>query len=190
MTPFINQDGLVVMKIDETIDELNGSTEITGVGAVPNTKSSTLSAEIAVRDGESVILGGIVRNSDDFNKSGVPILKDIPLLGYLFRSTTSNKKRQESIVLMRPTVLRTPELAALQVDIERKHMPAISEAESSIRRENQQAEAAEAKRLRQEQAADAKVNAGKRQQQDLYKSNDFNQVTPFTPEEEKLYKPQ
>jgi len=182
VTPFINQDGLVVMKIEENIDELDGSTQITGVGAVPNTKSSTLSAEIAVRDGESVILGGIVRNSDNLDKSGVPILKDIPLLGYLFRTTTSNKKRQESIVLMRPTVLRTPELAALQVGIERRHMPAISEAESSIRRENEQAEAAEARRLRQEQAADAK-----RLKQQSQGTDDFNQVQPFTPEEEQLY---
>jgi general secretion pathway protein D len=165
VTPFINQDGLVVMQIDETIDELDGSTKIDGVGDVPNTKSSSLSAEIAVRDGESVILGGIVRNADSLSKGGVPYLKDIPLLGYLFRSTSSDKKRQESIVLMRPTVLRTPELAALQVDIEQKHMPGITEAASSMRREQDKAEAAEARR----------------QQQEL-----FNSVTPFTPEEKKL----
>jgi general secretion pathway protein D len=157
VTPFINQEGLVVMKIDETIDELDGSTEIAGVGAVPNTKSSSLSAEIAVRDGESVILGGIVRNSSSLDRGGVPYLKDIPLLGYLFRSTSSSKKRQESIVLMRPTVLRTPELAALQVDIERKHMPGISEAASVIRRENEQAEAQEARRLQRERAEDART---------------------------------
>lgn len=188
VTPFINADGLVVMQIQETIDELDGSTEIQGVGAVPNTKSSSLSAEIAVRDGESVILGGIVRNSDDQSNSGVPILKDIPLLGYLFRSTTSNKKRQESIVLMRPTVLRTPELAALQVNIERQHMPAISEAESSIRRENQRAEAAEARRLRKEAEEDARA-AAKYRQSPAYQTNVFNEVVPFTPEERRLYNP-
>ncbi len=166
VTPFINQDGLVVMKIDETIDELDGSTPIEGVGDVPNTKSSSLSAEIAVRDGESVILGGIVRNSDNRSKGGVPYLKDIPLLGYLFRSTTDSKKRQESIVLMRPTVLRTPELAAQQVSIEKSHMPGITEAASSMQREQDKAEAAEARRQREEL---------------------FNSVTPFTPEEKKLY---
>ena len=173
VTPFINQEGLVVMKIEETIDELDGSTHIDNVGDVPNTKSSTLSAEIAVRDGESVILGGIVRNSDDLNKSGVPYLKDIPLLGYLFRSTISKKKRQESIVLMRPTVLRTPELAALQVDVERRHMPGISEAESSMHLEQEQAEVTEAKRLHQEKQAEAR--AAKRLQQE---EESFNQTAP------------
>ncbi len=198
VTPFINQEGLVVMKIDETIDELDGSTEIQGVGAVPNTKSSSLSAEIAVRDGESVILGGIVRNSDDLSKGGVPILKDIPLLGYLFRSTTSSKKRQESIVLMRPTVLRTPELAAMQVAVERKKMPAISEAASEIRHEQEEAEAREAKRLQKEEAAEARA-AQKLQKGDMEtlkhfapptgQDEQFNQVRPFTPEEEKLLAP-
>ena len=198
VTPFINQEGLVVMKIDETIDELDGSTQITGVGAVPNTKSATLSAEIAVRDGESVILGGIVRNSDDLSKGGVPYLKDIPLLGYLFRSTTSKKKRQESIVLMRPTVLRTPEMAAQQVAVERKHMPGISEAESSMRLENERAELREAKRLQKEQATEAQVKDQLRKEaQESIKEfappasqkEQFNQVTPFTPEEEKLLTP-
>ncbi|MGN6555718.1 MAG: secretin N-terminal domain-containing protein [Verrucomicrobiota bacterium] len=139
VTPFINQDGLVVMKIDETIDELDGSTPITGVGNVPNTKSSALSAEIAVRDGETIVLGGIIRNSDDKSNSGVPYLKDIPLLGALFRSSSSTKKRQESIVLMRPTVLRTPELAAQQVTEERKHMPGVSEAASDVQRYEREA---------------------------------------------------
>ena len=154
VTPFINQEGLVVMQIEETIAELDGSTPIEGVGNVPNTKNSTLSAEIAVRDGESVILGGIVRNSDNMNKSGVPYLKDIPLLGYLFRTTTSAKKRQESIVLMRPTVLRTPELAARQVALERQKMPAISEAAASMRRDQLQSELKEAKRLEQARETD------------------------------------
>ncbi len=199
VTPFINKEGLVVMKIEETIDELDGSTFIIGVGQVPNTKSSTLSAEIAVRDGESVILGGIVRNSDDLNKSGVPYLKDIPLLGYLFRSTISKKKRQESIVLMRPTVLRTPELAAQQVAVERRHMPAISEAESSMRLENEKAELREAKRLQKEQKDEARAAEQLRQENleslqpfappPASQKKEFNQVTPLTPAEEKINPP-
>ena len=140
---------------------------------MPNTKSSSLSAEIAVRDKETIILGGIIRNSDSKTSSGVPFLKDIPLLGALFRTTSDNKKRQESIVLMRPTVLRTPELAALQVTEERKHMPGISEAASEVQRYEKQTEAKEAKRLRQEQAADkAQEDKFKAQEQKLYNTPD------------------
>ena len=130
VTPFINQDGLVVMKIEEAIDEISGSTSITGVGDVPNTTSRTLTAEVAVRDRETIILGGFIRNSDTKGKSGVPLLKDIPLLGALFSSRTSAKERKELIVLMRPTVLRTPEIAAAQVTEEKKRLPGVRAAEA------------------------------------------------------------
>jgi len=139
VTPFINADGLVVMKIDETIDEISGSTAITGVGDVPNTTSRTLSAEVAVHDGETIILGGFIRNSETKSKAGVPILKDIPLLGYLFRSTGDAKERKELIVLMRPTVLRTPELASAHVEVEKARLPGVRAAEQDFEKLEQRA---------------------------------------------------
>jgi len=161
VTPFINQDGLVVMQILQEIDELAGTTDIQGVGAVPNTTSRRLSAEVAVRDGETIMLGGFIRNSQNVTKSGVPFLKDIPLLGYLFRSTGDSKQRSELMVLMRPTVLRTPERAAEQVEIEKDGMPGIRAAEEEYKKSLMGTEHNE-KKL-------------------------FNKTTPFTPEEERLY---
>jgi general secretion pathway protein D len=176
VTPFINQDGLVVMKIDETIDELDGSTPIANVGNVPNTKSSTLSAEIAVRDKETIILGGIIRNSDTKNKSGVPLLKDIPLLGALFSSRDSSKKRQELIVLMRPTVLRTPEAAALQVDIEKERLPGVRAAEKQL--DKVELEKANQEKKKRQTSSEVRPNKSS--------PSSFDQVTPFTAEDEKL----
>jgi general secretion pathway protein D len=162
VTPFINPEGLVVMQIQEAIDEISGSTEITGVGQVPNTTSRTLSGEVAVRDGETIVLGGFMRNFASKTKSGIPLLKDIPLLGNLFRSTSSAKQRSELLVLMQPTVLRTPELAAIHVDSEKKRLPGVSEAERELLKfENKANEAEEKKR--------------------------FKERTPFTAEEMKLY---
>jgi general secretion pathway protein D len=132
VTPYINPDGLVVMQIDETIDELAGSTEITGVGAVPNTTSRKLSAEIAVRDGDSIILGGFIRNATTKNSAGVPLLKDLPLLGALFSSRSSSKDRTELLVLMRPTVLKTPEIAAMATGEEKSRMPGVIAAEAEV----------------------------------------------------------
>jgi general secretion pathway protein D len=176
VTPFINQDGLVVMKIDETIDELDGSTPIANVGNVPNTKSSTLSAEIAVRDKETIILGGIIRNSDTKNKSGVPLLKDIPLLGALFSSRDSSKKRQELIVLMRPTVLRTPEAAALQVDVEKERLPGVRAAEKQL--DKVELERANQEKKKRQTSSETRPNKSSQ--------SSFDQVTPFTAEDEKL----
>jgi type II secretory pathway component GspD/PulD (secretin) len=159
VTPFINQDGLVVMKIEETIDELGEPVTIDN-NPVPTTSSRTLSAEIAVRDLETIMLGGFIRNSETKSKAGVPLLKDIPLLGALFRSTGEAKERKELIVLMRPTVLRTPELAAMQVELEKDQLPGVRAAEASLEKKRSKAD-----------------------------KNTFKQVTPFTEEEKQLYGP-
>jgi general secretion pathway protein D len=148
VTPYINPDGLVVMQIDESIDEISGSTSITGVGDVPNTTSRKLSAEVAVRDGDTIMLGGFIRNSTDKKKSGVPILKDIPLLGPLFSNQSDSKERKELIVLMRPTVLKTPDLAALATTAEKNRLPGISGAEMEVRMEEKKELELEQKRMK------------------------------------------
>ena len=128
ITPFINPDGLVVMDINQEIDDLNGTTHIDNVGDVPNTTKRTLSSEIAVRDRDTIILGGFVRSDKSKSKSGVPLLMDIPLLGNLFTSRIDRKDRSETIVMIRPTVLKTPEIAAAQAVKEEQRLPGISTA--------------------------------------------------------------
>jgi general secretion pathway protein D len=127
VTPFINPDGLVVMDIAQEIDEISGYTLIDG-NKVPNTIKRTLNSEIAVRNRDTVILGGFVRTDKSHSTSGVPLLMDLPLLGWLFRSTDNSKDRTELMVLMRPTVLKTPELAAAQTIREGQRLPGVSDA--------------------------------------------------------------
>jgi general secretion pathway protein D len=146
VTPFINPQGLVVMDIAQEIDDISGFTTITGVGNVPNTNKRTLSSEVAVRDRDAIILGGFVRNENDKNKSGVPILQDIPILGNLFLTRSSNKSRDELLVLMRPTVLRTPELAASQTTAEERRLPGVSEAIANDEADQRKAVQAERRR--------------------------------------------
>jgi len=128
VTPYINPDGLVVMDVNQEIDDLNGYTYIENVGNVPNTTKRTLNSEIAVRDRDTIILGGFIRNDKSNSKSGVPLLKDIPILGVLFSSLSKSHDRTELIVMIRPTVLRTPELAAAQAVKERERLPGVSAA--------------------------------------------------------------
>jgi general secretion pathway protein D len=128
VTPFINPDGLVVMQIQQEIDDLNGYTTITGVGQIPNTIKRTLNTEISVKDKDTVMLGGFIKNKKSTSRSGVPFLQNIPLLGTLFSQRNDSKAREELIVLMRPTVLKTPEIAALNTIKEEQRLPGISAA--------------------------------------------------------------
>ncbi len=127
VTPFINPDGLVVMDINQEIDDVSGYTSIDG-NNVPNTNKRTLSSEIAVRNRDTIILGGFIRSDKSKSRTGVPLLQDIPILGALFSSHSENKNREELIVLMRPTVLKTPELASVETLREEQRLPGISAA--------------------------------------------------------------
>jgi general secretion pathway protein D len=133
VTPLINPDGLVVMEIQQQIDSFEGNVTIQNVGDVPVTSSKQASAKVSVRDHDTIILGGLIENDKNKSNSGVPYLKDIPLLGYLFRSSHADSNRKELIVLMRPTVLPTPEIAALTATAEKNRMPGVRAAEQELR---------------------------------------------------------
>jgi len=128
VTPFINPDGEVAMQIQQEIDDFNGTTTIAGVGDVPNTIKRTLNTSITVRDRDTVMLGSFIKSDKSTSKSGVPFLMDIPLLGNLFVSRNDQKDRQELIVLMRPTVMKTPALAARNTVLESQRLPGVSGA--------------------------------------------------------------
>ena len=155
VTPFINPDGLVVMDINQEIDELGNATTLTDGSQVYTTTKRTLSSEIAVKDKDTIILGGFIRSEKDKTKSGIPLLMDIPLLGNLFTSRTDKKDRRETIVMIRPTVLRTPELAAAQAVKEQQRLPgiahAVAEDEADQRKQIEAQRKAELKRAEAEQ---------------------------------------
>jgi general secretion pathway protein D len=129
VTPLINPEGLVVMDIHQTIESYDGDVDIANVGKVPITSRKEASAKVAVRDHDTIILGGLIEDDNSKSGSGVPWLMDIPVLGHLFRSTSSSKARSELIVLLRPTVLPTPEIAALAAKTEKDKMPGVKAAE-------------------------------------------------------------
>jgi general secretion pathway protein D len=130
VTPYITPDGLVVMEIDQNIEEITGYTEIANVGKMPNTTRRSATATVSVQDRDTIILGGYIRAQKSNSKSGVPVLKDIPGLGALFRSTSKEGKRSELLVLIRPTVLPSPKDAAAAVDLAREQMPGLRDMEA------------------------------------------------------------
>lgn len=142
VTPLINPDGLVVMDISQDIQSVNGFVNIDNVGDVPITSQKSAQAKVSVRDGDSIILGGLIENSKSRTRSGVPLLMDIPVLGFFFSSNSNKDKRNELIVMIRPTVLPTPEIAALTAKKERQSMPLVGQAEHEVFQE----EAAQAHR--------------------------------------------
>jgi general secretion pathway protein D len=149
VTPFINPDGLVVLDINQQINDISGNVQIQGVGAVPTTDNRTFTSEVAVKDRDTIILGGFTDTETDKSSTGIPILQDIPIIGNLFKSPTSNKTRDELLVLMRPTVLKTPEAAAIQAVREEVNSPGIGGAEREERKVVNQERKSEASQEKQ-----------------------------------------
>ncbi len=152
--PLINPDGLVVMDIfQEASVQGPPSTAVNINGtSVPTINQRQASATVAVKDRDTIILGGMISTSQTKTKSGVPYLKDIPLLGNLFRSNANTEERVELIVLLRPTVLPTPEAAAAVANVERKRLPGVRAAENEIHEQ-------EAIRLKQAEEDEKRMNA-------------------------------
>lgn len=136
VTPFITPDGLVVLDIYQDISQLGEFRRIDN-NDVPTTTTRNAQATLSVRDGDTIMLGGYIEDTKTTGKSGVPILKDIPGLGALFRSSSKKNSRQELILLLHVTVLKSPAEAGAQATAEKAQLPAIFEAEKELKMEDQ-----------------------------------------------------
>lgn len=109
VTPRVNPGGLVFLEISQELSEpLPAQRDVTG--NVPVSKR-TIDTELSVQSGETVILGGLISDRVTEASGGVPILKDIPMLGKLFGSTNTEGNRRELLVLITPRVIRSAEEA-------------------------------------------------------------------------------
>lgn len=115
VTPRINAKKFVVMEIAQKIENINGTQTITdgtsggGANEWPIVASREMNAAVSVRSGETIILGGLVENSNTENKNGIPFLSKIPFLGFLFGAHSDTGKRSEIVVFITPYVLDSPE---------------------------------------------------------------------------------
>jgi general secretion pathway protein D len=113
--PQINDSGLVAMQISQEVSTFStellfdNSTEI----IVNKTEVAT---NLVVNDGETIIIGGLIRQDDTKAKQGIPFLNRIPVLGYLFGNTSTDKERTELVILLTPRVIKTKQEAAAVTD--------------------------------------------------------------------------
>lgn len=106
VTPQINFEGDVVMKI---IQEVSTPGEKAVTDLAPPINKTTTTTYVVTYDGHPLVIGGLINNQETKSVEGVPLLKDIPLLGKLFRYSDQTISRRELIILVTPQVVRTPE---------------------------------------------------------------------------------
>ena len=106
VTPQITPDDRIIMDLFVTKDSVGEVVPSATGGFVPSIDTRDVDTQVLVNDGETIVLGGIVEdeNRDTFSK--VPVLGDIPGLGYLFRSRNSVNNRAELLIFVTPRILR------------------------------------------------------------------------------------
>ncbi len=110
VTPRINPQGIVIMEVEQSAENVGGTTVIDG-NEVPIITTRQLNASVAIRDGGTLVLGGLVREDERESQTKVPFLGNIPIFGHLFRSKSTENVRTELLVLLSPEVLMSTEEA-------------------------------------------------------------------------------
>lgn len=104
----VDDNGFISLNVNPTVSSIGDfvDTGVDGQGEIGLLQERNLtSGEIRLRDGETLVLAGIIQDQDRVDVSKVPILGDLPIIGSLFRSTERDQERQEVIVLVTPQIL-------------------------------------------------------------------------------------
>jgi len=103
--PHINEDGVVTMEITQSLSAIQGTTSSQDADFKPTFTNQDISTTVVVGDGETIVLGGLIDSTTAYNDSGVPILKDIPGLGYLFKTQGESEQRRELLLIITPKII-------------------------------------------------------------------------------------
>lgn len=102
VTPSVNDGGLVTLDINQSITDVGPVDAATGQRSF---LERNVSSRVAIRSGESVVLGGLIRDNESQGRSGIPLLMDIPGLGALFSTNNKVSTRTELLIFISPRVL-------------------------------------------------------------------------------------
>jgi general secretion pathway protein D len=129
--PTINNDGYVTFRILQEVSELSTQTIPSANNAnVITTREAETSA--LVKSGHTVVIGGLIGSTLSKTSSGVPLLEDIPLLGNLFKSKSTDRERTELAIFMTPYVVYTDEQSDSLLEQERTKMHVLRESIDSV----------------------------------------------------------
>lgn len=105
--PFISKDGTIRMELKPSVSEASLRTVTDSVGAnvtIPDELTNEVTTNVRIRDGQTLVLGGLFREATQVSRRQVPVLGDIPIVGAAFRGQDDSVERSEIIFLITPTI--------------------------------------------------------------------------------------
>ena len=100
ITPWVSASGEITVEIEP---EFNTPAETNAVSGIPpNIRSRSLKSTVRLKDGETIVLGGLIEEIEEESRSGIPIISKLPMVGRFFSSTSHNKEKNELIIYVTP----------------------------------------------------------------------------------------
>jgi type II secretory pathway component GspD/PulD (secretin) len=109
--PRIGSDGAITMDLRPVVSTLNGFTPVPGGGSLPQTSLRIAQSTMIMHSGDTIAIGGLIQDQDRKHRSGIPILKDLPLLGLLFGRTDNDHKRTEIVFFLSARIVNDSDRA-------------------------------------------------------------------------------
>ncbi|MEJ1962980.1 MAG: type II secretion system secretin GspD [Gammaproteobacteria bacterium] len=126
VTPRANKSGRVILEVAQEVSDVAKTTS-SGIDS-PTIQQRKIASTVAVRDGDTIALGGLIRDTQSNGGDGIPYLRRIPILGHVFGSTDRGSRRTELIVLLTPHVIRSAEESDEVMDELRKQFKGLRKA--------------------------------------------------------------
>lgn len=123
VTPRVNANGIATLEIEQEVSDVAKTT--TSTLDSPTIQQRRIRSVVSVGNGETIALGGLIRQNKSRTRSGLPILSDIPILGALTSQTSDTVQRTELLILLTPTIVRNIEEARSVTDELRKRLHSV-----------------------------------------------------------------
>jgi general secretion pathway protein D len=129
VTAHINEEGLVIMDVAPEVSSLTGTTvPISDNVSAPVFAKRSASSRVGVRDGQTVVIGGLMEDRRTDTNQGIPVLRNLPGVGILFGRRQKDKSKTELLIFLTPHVAHDPSCLKPMSDAETEHLKLVPNA--------------------------------------------------------------
>jgi general secretion pathway protein D len=132
ITPHVTEGRLVRMKISLEVTNIDLASTLTTSSTLPVTQKRTIDTTVIVKDSQTVVIGGLIDESATTNETKVPVLGDIPVLGWLFRDRSETTEKTNLYIFLTPRVIKSPAEARHIMEDKKGQMDTIQEGEIKL----------------------------------------------------------
>jgi len=132
ITPHVTEGRLVRMQINLEVTQIDQTATLLTSTTQPVTLKRTVDTTVIVRDNQTVVIGGLIDDVTTTNETKVPVLGDIPILGWLFRDRSESTEKTNLYIFITPRVIKNPNEAESVLQEKQQHMNSVQEGSFKV----------------------------------------------------------